>query len=157
MSRGRLASEDILRCRACSFPIHPIGEQSSKSVVDGELVGESGHQRQSTARIIAPVLGIAESEIVQNEAIYNAELQALLYAVGEIPGKCQHALMFGHMPGVAELVHFLSGSAPDHFPTCGVAMLELNVPHWSDANRSCGKLNAFLYPKMLDAQCREGQ
>lgn len=32
-------------------------------------------------------------------------------------------------------------------------MLELNLERWADANLSCGKLTAFVFPKMLeDAQ-----
>ena len=106
----------------------------------------------TTARIIAPVLGVAESAVVQTQAIYNAELQALVYAVREIPAAACSAMLFGHMPGVAELVHFLSGSAPDHYPTCGVTMLELNVENWADVNLSCGKVIAFLAPKMLPTE-----
>ena len=107
----------------------------------------------TTARLIAPRLGIAEGEIVQNQAIYNADLQPLVYAIREIPNAYQNAMLFGHMPGVAELVHFLTGSAPAHYSTCGVSMLELNLERWADANLSCGKLTAFVFPKMLeDAQ-----
>ena len=116
------------------------------------VVSSSAVRAVSTAHIIAPALGIEESDIVQNQAIYNAQLQALIYAVQEIPNAHQNAMLFGHMPGVAELVHFLSNSAPDHFPTCGVAMLELNLKNWSDVQASCGSLIGFLYPKMLDAK-----
>ena len=108
----------------------------------------------STARIIAPVLGISEGEIVQNQAIYNSDLQILVFAIREIPNAYAKAMLFGHMPGVAELVHFLAGSVPDHYPTCGVAMLELNLNRWADANLSCGKLTTFLFPKMLDGEAQ---
>lgn len=104
----------------------------------------------STARIIAPVLGISESEIVQNQAIYNADLQTLVYAIHEIPNAYANAMLFGHMPGVAELVQFLTGAVPRHYSTCGVAMLELHLDCWADANRSCGQLTTFLFPRMLD-------
>ncbi|MDA0814364.1 MAG: histidine phosphatase family protein, partial [Verrucomicrobia bacterium] len=104
----------------------------------------------STARIIAPVLGIAEGDIVQNQAIYNADLQTLVYAIREIPNEYANAMLYCNMPGVAELVHFLTGSAPDHYSTCGVAMFELNLDRWADANLSCGKLTTFLFPKMLE-------
>lgn len=105
----------------------------------------------ATARIIAPALGIAVSAIVQNQAVYNASLHSLVYTVSEIPDQYQNAVIFGHMPGVEELVRFLSGAALDHYPTCGVAMLKLDLTAWADAGENCGSLLNFLDPKMLES------
>ena len=105
----------------------------------------------TTAHIIAPALGVEAPGVVEKMAIYDAALQPLVYTVQELPSSSKNAMLFGHMPGVQELAHFLIGDdAIDHYPTCGVALLELSITNWNEAKQGCGTLIDFVYPKMLD-------
>lgn len=104
----------------------------------------------STARVLAPALGISEAAIHPDIAIYTDNLHTLVSVVQQLPAVSSNAMLFGHMPGIQDVAnHFLGHEAIGHFPTCGVAMLELKIDAWHDAKCGCGRLIDFLHPKML--------
>jgi phosphohistidine phosphatase len=78
--------------------------------------------------------------------IYDNDPDLLLSLVAEAPDDAGTVLLVGHNPSVHQLVHDLTGQAPDGFPTCALAVVDLPGP-WADVRPGLGALVAFRAPK----------
>ena len=58
-------------------------------------------------------------------------------------------ILFGHNPDIASLVSDLTDDFISHYPTCGVAMVKLDIYSWQEIRWGAGKLDWFIYPKMM--------
>ncbi|NDU76284.1 histidine phosphatase family protein [Actinomadura sp. DSM 109109] len=72
-------------------------------------------------------------------AIYDNDPDGLLALVSEAPDEAGTLLLVGHNPSVHRLVHDLTGEAPDGFPTCTLAVIDLPGA-WADARPGIGAL-----------------
>ncbi len=111
------------------------------------LISSPAVRALTTARMFADVLGIAPEDIAVNARIYDASLEALLKVVASLDDAARHVVLFGHNPGVTELLHALASCTLDEMPTCGVARLEFAAKTWHDVDRGQGELVHFMYPK----------
>ena len=67
-------------------------------------------------------------------------------------------MIVAHNPGTEDLALALAGSGPDRelarmqtkFPTCSLAVIDLDVASWDDASPGKGILRRFVRPKDLD-------
>lgn len=91
--------------------------------------------------------------------IYLASSAMLIDVIRDIPDGADGALMAGHNPGFEDLVLTLvadDGASPlreeveAKFPTASLAVLDLTVDRWKDAERGCATLLAFTRPRDLD-------
>ena len=80
------------------------------------------------------------------QKIYDNDPDLLLSLVAEAPDDAGTVLLVGHNPSVHQLVHVLTGQAPDRFPTCALAVVGLPGA-WADARPGLGDLAAFRAPK----------
>ena len=58
--------------------------------------------------------------------------------------------MFGHNPGLTDLVNYLSDANIYNMPTCSVVMIEFPFENWNEVSADTGKVVLFDYPKSLD-------
>ncbi|MWA06881.1 histidine phosphatase family protein [Actinomadura sp. LD22] len=78
--------------------------------------------------------------------IYDNDPDLLLSLVAEVPDEAGTVLLVGHNPSVHQLVHDLTGQAPDSYPTCALAVVD--VPGaWADVRPGAGTLVTFRAPK----------
>lgn len=95
------------------------------------------------------VLAAAPAPVV-DPRIHDNTVEALMAAVRETPGTVRTLLVVGHNPSVWELTTALN-DAPDRpqavagFPTGGVAVLDLAVPH-AEVAPGTASLAAFAAP-----------
>lgn len=87
-----------------------------------------------------------ESEVSFESSIYDNDADTLLSLVREAGDGVRTLLLVGHNPSVHQLVHDLTGEAPEAFPTCALAVIELSG-EWSDAWRGSGVLTLTRTPK----------
>ncbi|NKZ03203.1 SixA phosphatase family protein [Actinomadura latina] len=78
--------------------------------------------------------------------IYANDPDGLLTLVTEAPDDAGTLLLVGHNPSVHQLVHDLTGRAPDDFPTCALAVVDLPGP-WSGVRPGVGTLRTVRTPK----------
>ena len=108
------------------------------------------------ATIAASGLGLAPEF---DERLYLADAATLMTVLRRVERDPARILLVGHNPGLQELVFRLV--APEHenalfteasekFPTATLAVLELDIEHWSDISAGCGKLTHFARPRDLD-------
>ena len=52
-----------------------------------------------------------------------------------------------HNPGNTDLANRLCGTSIDNIPTCGIVVLEAEIPGWADLGQAEGDLIYFDFPK----------
>ncbi|MFG2087142.1 MULTISPECIES: SixA phosphatase family protein [unclassified Spirillospora] len=87
-----------------------------------------------------------DAEVSFESGIYGNDPGGILTLVNQTPDDVGRLLLVGHNPSVHQLVHDLTGSAPDSFPTCAFAVIELPGA-WTDVRHGAGTLRATHTPK----------
>ncbi len=78
--------------------------------------------------------------------IYAGDPDGLLTLVNEAPDDAGTLLLVGHNPSVHQFVHDLTGEAPDAFPTCALAVIDLPGA-WDGVRPGLGTLRTVRTPK----------
>lgn len=102
----------------------------------------------TTANIMAKVLGVNASRIVQDERLYLAAPKAMLGVIHEAGESAKHLMVVGHNPGITEFADQISGERSiDNMPTCAVYSLQFDIGNWSELVWATGVNADFDYPK----------
>ncbi len=88
------------------------------SVAPQYLLSSPALRAKTTANIFAETLGLGEPSY--NQSIYEASYTTLLKVVNGLPDAYDFVAMFGHNPGLSDLLYELTGNLYD-MPTCAVA------------------------------------
>lgn len=108
------------------------------------LVSDAVRTRQTADA----VLSVIESpEPNYRAALYHASRSTL---VKELQMADRDTVMIiAHNPGVTDFVNGMSNARLDNMPTSAIACIRFDIENWSELNeRTTGKLEYFLYPKM---------
>jgi phosphohistidine phosphatase len=124
-----------------------MGERLAKREIEPDLIISSPATRALvTAEAIAREIGYPEEDIHADERLYGASSFELLEIIQELDNHLDHVMLFGHNPGLTDLVNDL-GCDIDNIPTCGVVKLEFDTDSWAhigDIEPTCAD---FDYPK----------
>ncbi|TDD80275.1 SixA phosphatase family protein [Actinomadura rubrisoli] len=109
-------------------------------VPDRVLCSTAARTRETLARLAV------DTEVRFESRIYDNDPEDLLALLAETQDGVERLLLIGHNPSVHQLVHDLAGQAPDAFPTCALAVIE--VPGaWTDLRPGAGTLVTTRTPK----------
>jgi len=111
------------------------------------IVSSPATRALATARVIAEAVGCPVDGIVEDERIYMASPAELLEAIRGLDDGHERVFLFGHNPGLTELVNELSEPALDNVPTCGVVELRLAADRWADLSPDKVQRADFDTPK----------
>ncbi|MFY7971433.1 MAG: SixA phosphatase family protein [Flavobacteriales bacterium] len=113
------------------------------------LISSTAKRAHTTAQffVIALHEEWGKPVVLKNEkAIYHAPLSDLLGIVNGLENKHSEVVLFGHNPGMSELLYYLTGEMIS-MPTCAVAKIELNIDDWAMVSEGIGTLAEYDYPK----------
>lgn len=130
-----------------------MGKRLKEKGVHPDLMLSSPAKRAlSTCKRIAEALNYPEEKIVTDRNLYHADEEYLLATVKKISDKYHTVLLFGHNPGLTDLVNNLSNDDANmiNIPTCGVAAFSFHIQSWSRVEPGNGKFLFFDYPKSKD-------
>jgi len=130
--------------RDAPFMARRIAEQGAKPDI---IISSPAKRAILTARAFAEALEYPEHDIVQNKAVYLADVSGLLQIIRAIDNSKEQAMIFGHNPGFTSLANFLGKRNIDNIPTCGVYCLDFDELGWSKVGRGKGIFRFFDYPK----------
>lgn len=120
-----------------------------RDIYPQQMISSPAVRAITTCKAFAEVLGFPMQTIREDKAIYHAsadQLMSVIQSIEELKSD-QPVFMFGHNPGLTDLVNDLLDENIDNVPTTGVVSCVLNIRKWEDVCPSCGKLDFFDYPK----------
>ena len=113
------------------------------------IVSSPAVRALATARIMAEAVGYPVDRIREDERIYMAGPAELLEAIRDLEDDLQQVFLFGHNPGLTELVNELSEPVIDNVPTCGIVELRVTVDRWADVSPGTVRRAGFDTPKSV--------
>ena len=111
------------------------------------IVSSPAARALATARVIAEAVGYPVDRIREDERIYMAGPAELLEAIHDLDDVADRVFLFGHNPGLTDLVNALSEPAVENVPTCGVVEFRLGSDRWADLSRETVRRASFYTPK----------
>lgn len=123
-----------------------MGEVMKKNdFVPEMIICSTAKRAEQTARLVKESGGF-EAEIKFEDAIYEASPTTLLRIISKIGDEFGSALIVGHNPGFENLVRILTGKS-ETMPTAALAVIDLEIESWDEANADSGNLREFIRPK----------
>lgn len=80
------------------------------------------------------------------DQLYNASEKQFLSTVFSLNDDCESVALFSHNNGISNFANSLTENII-HFPTCGVAIFNIECAQWSEFENATKKLAAFYSPK----------
>ncbi len=149
ITRHAKASKDDPTVRDFDRPLNERGLRDAASMgarfkqrdepVD-VLLSSPAKRAHTTAAHFADALGIAPADVVLDKDLYLADTGMLLRALGRLPGHARSAMVFGHNPGLSELVNALTDGPFEELATCSTVRVDLPAEAWSAITRGTGTL-----------------
>jgi phosphohistidine phosphatase len=139
-------------------PLKKKGEETAELI--GKILAHDGYlpdlilsspakRASQTTEIVNEYSGLKGSTQFV-EAFYMAEPGEYIQALRELPDSVNSVMVVGHNPGLEALLQMLEGKV-NALSTGALAILELELTHWSDLNSSTvGKLSKFWDPDEMD-------
>jgi len=62
-------------------------------------------------------------------------------------------MIVGHNPSILLVIEYLSGLVLQHFPTSATIIVDFDVKHWSELNRTKGTVRKLFIPRELTKLC----
>ncbi len=118
------------------------------------ILSSTAERARQTALRLCRHADIPESRVEWQEAIYAADLQALLDVLVNALQQHRRTMIVGHNPGLEELVEYLAGEsikAPvgtPALPTAGLARLSM-PDEWQRLESGCARVLSINRPREL--------
>lgn len=85
------------------------------------------------------------AEIVPD--LYTFSYEDILLYLKTVDDGCTKLAVVGHNPAITDVVNFLCLEEIRNVPTCGVAVLDLDIDSWSQLRAGAAELAFYDYPK----------
>ena len=137
-------------------PLNPRGRRdapemgrrlAARGATPDRIVTSPAFRAATTASVIADAVGYPEREIIQDERLYGAGSEEILEVIRGIENRFDRVFLFGHNPGLTDLVNKLSEEPIPNVPTCGVVEFRIAGEAWRDVRRDTVMRVEFDYPK----------
>ena len=118
------------------------------------IVSSPAERARETTLKVCKCLDLPKREVVWDEAVYDADVGALLAVLARVPADAELVLLVGHNPGLEELLRYLAGSDIEEpadgklLPTATVARLEM-PNDWTGLAQGCAGVLSIVRPKQL--------
>lgn len=90
---------------------------------------------------------VQASQIVQDKRLYHASSREIQNIIAETKNSIQSLAIFGHNPGLTDLINDLSHFDLWNLPTCGICVIDLAIDSWSESLNKKGRKVYYDYPK----------
>lgn len=92
-----------------------------------------------------------QTEVIERQEIYNPTDRNFLSAIYQLNDEVEAVAFFSHNNGISNFANSLTGEMSVHFPTCGVAVFQIDTNSWQAFDGASKKRLHFLAPKQLPA------
>lgn len=119
----------------------------NRGLIPGVLISSAAVRAAATASLLARELAYPEERIRIEPRLYESGIKEYIDVLRAVPDAIPLAMIVGHNPTVTDLSDFLCAAGIQNIPTCGVVIIDLAVPSWSDLGAGTGSFVEFEYPK----------
>lgn len=137
-------------------PLNPRGHKNApemverlinKQVVPNAMVSSPALRALTTAKYFAAGWKFEADKLTTNPSIYEANTKTLLNVVNGFDDEFDTIALFGHNPGLTDLVNYLTDEYIVNMPTCSMVIIEFPFDEWKLISGDTGKLTLFDFPK----------
>jgi phosphohistidine phosphatase len=119
----------------------------SKDIVPDLIISSGAKRALTTAKLIAKSISFSDEFLIE-DSIYNATANNIKSVINKIEEKYNTVFLFGHNPGVSNLINELSGEWVN-LKTCCVVELEISVDKWGYITNETAIFKEYYSPKAL--------
>lgn len=139
-------------------------ELNTRGLTDAPKMGRKLHEMQvlpdlilsspavrakNTAELMAEQLQYELDKIVFDEELYEASVRNLMAVISRVSPENNKIMIFGHNPSLTYMAEYLTKEVIGNIPTSGILEISLNIDSWEEVSGELGKLNWFIYPKLV--------
>lgn len=137
-------------------PLNSRGEKNAPEMakrllkrgkIPHQIVSSPAMRAITTARYFAKELGLNKSDIVKEPEIYEAMTSTLKGVINNLDNTYSFTALFGHNPGITDLVSDLCNKDLYNIPTCGMVLIQFPFDDWSMVSAGTGEIVFYDYPK----------
>ena len=118
-----------------------------KNIIPQQIISSPAVRAYTTACYFADAYKIEQSEIIKQKDIYEASVQTLLRVLTNLDNHLDFIAIFGHNPGLTNLVRTLCDKDLYNIPACGMAMIKFPFNDWKMVSAGTGELIFFDHPE----------
>lgn len=119
----------------------------AKGIRPDAVVSSPALRALTTAKYFAAGWQIPAEQLNTNANIYEASVKTLLKVINDFDTSFDKIALFGHNPGLTDLLNYLTDEHISNMPTCSVAIIEFPLDSWELISGGTGNLVWFDYPK----------
>ena len=137
-------------------PLNPRGHKNApemaerfvaKGLKPNIIVSSPALRALTTAKYFAASWKMDTEQLYTNSSIYEADTKALLRVINGFNDDFNSIALFGHNPGLTNLLNYLTDGQIANMPTCSTAVIEFPFDEWKLISSNTGNLVLFDYPK----------
>lgn len=119
----------------------------AKNIKPDIIVSSTALRALTTAKYFASGWKLENNQFHTDASIYEASTKTLLKVINGLENQFDSIALFGHNPGLTDLVNYLTDEYIANMPTCSVVMVEFPFDDWKLISSDTGKLTLFDFPK----------
>jgi phosphohistidine phosphatase len=119
----------------------------SKGIKPNAIISSPALRAITTAKYFASGWSLNADQLTTNASIYEANTKTLLNVINGLDDQFNCIALFGHNPGLTDLLNYLTDEYIANMPTCSVAIIEFPFDEWKLISGDTGKLILFDFPK----------
>mgnify|MGYP001812545662 FL=1 len=123
------------------------GRVAETGIRPSQIISSPAVRAWTTAKVFARELGYPAEFLQREDGLYLASLDNLLDVVATQDPGFNHLMLFGHNPGLTDLVNYLVPGLTSNLPTSGVVSVNLETDDWMLYDRPPTELVLHDYPK----------
>ncbi len=118
----------------------------TKGVTPDLILSSPANRAQTTAKIVADIIGYGSDDISYQPSIYESSEMNIMMIINAIDEKVGSCLLVGHNPALTGVINALSTFSLDNLPTAGIVAFTFDSA-WKDIKPFSGEMLFYEYPK----------
>ncbi len=99
-----------------------------------------------TLEQMAEATGFGAGELEVMPDLYSFDYDDVMLTLRKLDERWQAVAVVGHNPAITDLVNFLALEHLANIPTCGIALLRLDIRRWEALGAGTGTLEHYDFP-----------
>ena len=111
------------------------------------IISSPANRALTTAKVISSEIGYPKTKIIEEKILYHASSRTIQEVLSQVENEYDTVMIFGHNPGLTDLINEISYFDLDNLPTCAICGIEFEMESWQDLLTSRGHQFYYDYPK----------